>query len=178
MENSCAILSQNPMRFHWGFDEDDPNCHILKFQLLRQITLLHCSGISTFYVACDCGAGLYAAEIINLLRAQGLPIKLICIVPHENQATKWAPYLRDRYFSMIEQCDQMELLAYSGHANPQLAAYREIISRAAFVLAVFDTGSAPDSSIAFAVQFAQLSRKTILYIHPDTFALTGELFTL
>ncbi len=29
----CAVLGQHPMRFPWGFDEDDPGCQDLKLAL-------------------------------------------------------------------------------------------------------------------------------------------------
>lgn len=29
----CAIIGQNPMRFPWGFDEEDDRCQKLKIEL-------------------------------------------------------------------------------------------------------------------------------------------------
>ena len=99
----CAIIGQNPMRFPWGFDEEDDRCRKLKIELAQQIMALRQSGVSQFLVACDCGVGLYAAEIINGLRTTDRDLMLICYTPHEEQATKWAPYLRERYFTMLEK---------------------------------------------------------------------------
>ena len=65
----CAIIGQSPMRFPWGFDEGDDRCRKLKIELAQQIMVLRQSGVSQFLVACDCGVGLYAAEIVNGLRA-------------------------------------------------------------------------------------------------------------
>ena len=101
----CAIIGQHPMRFPWGFDEEDESCGKMKMELAQQIMVLRQNGVSQFLVACDCGVGLYAAEIVNGLRAttdHGL--MLICYTPHEEQATKWAPYLRERYFDMLTAC--------------------------------------------------------------------------
>ena len=99
----CAIIGQNPMRFPWGFDEEDDRCRKLKIELAQQIMALRQSGVSQFLVACDCGVGLYTAEIANGLRTSDHDLMLLCYIPHEEQTTKWAPYLRERYFTMLEK---------------------------------------------------------------------------
>lgn len=99
----CAVIGQNPMRFPWGFDEEDKFCSKMKTELAQQIMALRQRGVTQFLTACDCGVGLYAAEIVNGLReTTDQDLMLFCYIPHEEQATKWAPYLRERYFTMLE----------------------------------------------------------------------------
>ena len=143
------------MRFPWGFDEEDDRCRKLKIELAQQIMMLRQGGVSQFLVACDCGVGLYAAEIVNSLRMTDHDLMLICYTPHEEQATKWAPYLRERYFDMLINCTCMSAVCEVGAPDAQLRAYRQIIDLADVVLAVYDrdtspTGSAEDSALAYA----------------------------
>ena len=165
----CAIIGQNPMRLPWGFDEEDDRCRKLKIELAQQIMALRQSGVSQFLVACDCGVGLYAAEIVNGLRATtDHDLMLICYTPHEEQATKWAPYLRERYFTMLEQCTYISVVCEVGTPDAQLRAYRQIIDLADVVLAVYDrdtppTGSAEDSALAYAMDAAH---KPVLALGP------------
>lgn len=164
----CAIIGQNPMRFPWGFDEEDDRCRKLKIELAQQIMALRQSGVSQFLVACDCGVGLYAAEIINGLRTTDHDLMLICCTPHEEQSTKWAPYLRERYFDMLINCTCMSAVCEVGAPDAQLHAYRQIIDLADVVLAVYDkdtspTGGAEDSALAYAMDVA---RKPVLALAP------------
>ena len=164
----CAVIGQNPMRFPWGFDEEDKFCSKMKMELAQQIMALRQSGVSQFLVACDCGVGLYAAEIVNGLRMSDHDLMLICYTPHEEQATKWAPYLRERYFTMLEQCTCISVVCEVGTPDVQLHAYRQIIDLADMVLAVYDkdtppTGSAEDSALAYAMDVA---RKPVLALAP------------
>ena len=164
----CAIIGQYPMRFPWGFDEEDDRCRKLKIELAQQIMALRQSGVSQFLTACDCGVGLYAAEIINGLRTTDQDLILLCYTPHEEQATKWAPYLRERYFTMLEQCTYISVVCEVGTPDAQLRAYRQIIDLADVVLAVYDrdtppTGSAEDSALAYAVDAAH---KPVLALGP------------
>lgn len=102
----CAVIGQAPMRFPWGFDEEDSGCRKMKIELAQQVMALRQRGVTQFLTACDCGVGLYAAEIVNGLRETAdQDLMLFCYTPHEEQATKWAPYLRERYFTTVAMED-------------------------------------------------------------------------
>ena len=165
----CAIIGQNPMRFPWGFDEEDKFWSKMKTELAQQIMVLRQSGVSQFLTACDCGVGLYAAEIINGLRATtDHDLMLICYTPHEEQATKWAPYLRERYFTMLEKCTLISAVCEVGAPDAQLRAYKKIIDLADVVLGVYDLESpavsdAEDRALAYAVDTAH---KAVLVLDP------------
>ena len=164
----CAIIGQHPMQFPWGFDEEDESCTKMKMELAQQIMVLRQSGVSQFLVACDCGVGLYAGEIINGLRTTDRNLMLICYIPHEEQATKWAPYLRERYFDMLINCTCMSVVCEVGAPDAKLQAFRKIIDLVDVVLAVYDrdtspTGSAEDSALAYAVDIAH---KPVLVLDP------------
>lgn len=156
----CAVIGQNPMRFPWGFDEEDDRCRKLKIELAQQIMALRQNGVSQFLTACDCGVGLYAAELVNGLReTTDQDLMLFCYTPHEEQATKWAPYLRERYFTMLEKCTLISAVCEVGAPDAQLHAYKKIIDLADVMLAVYDrdtppTGSAEDRALAYAVDTA------------------------
>ena len=156
------------MRYPWGFDEEDSGCRKLKIELAQQIMVLHQCGVSQFLTACDCGVGLYAGEIINGLRTTDRDLMLICYIPHEEQATKWAPYLRERYFAMLEKCTLISAVCEVGAPDAQFQAYKKIIDLADVVLAVYDkdtspTGGAEDSALAYAMDVA---RKPVLALAP------------
>ncbi len=85
---------------------------------------------------------------------------LFCYIPHEEQATKWAPYLRERYFTMLEKCTHISVVCPVGTPDAQLQAYRKIIGLADVVLYVHDADmSATDSGGKQSLCF--LLRRTI-----------------
>ena len=164
----CAIIGQHPMSFPWGFDEEDESCGKMKMELAQQIMALRQSGVSQFLTACDCGVGLYAAEIVNGLWATtDHDLMLICYTPHEEQATKWAPYLWERYFDMLTACTYLSVVCEAGAPGAQLQAYKKIIDLADMVLAVYDrdipaTSSAEDRALAY----AEGQHKSLVLLHP------------
>ena len=169
-------MGQHPMRFPWGFDEEDDRCQKLKMELAQQIMVLRQRGVSQFLTACDCGVGLYAGEIINGLRTTDRDLMLICYTPHEEQATKWAPYLRERYFTMLEKCTLISAVCEVGAPDAQLHAYKKIIDLADVVLGVYDLGSpamgdAEDRTLAYAVDTAHKPVLVSDPIKPTTFQI-------
>ena len=163
----CAVMGQHPLRFPWGFDEEDDRCRKLKMELAQQIMVLRQSGVSQFLVACDCGVGLYAAEIVNGLRMTDRDLMLLCYTPHEEQATKWAPYLRERYFTMLENSTHISAVCPVDIPDAQLQAYKKIIDLADVMLAVYDgdtpaTGNAEDRVLAY----AESLEKPLVLLHP------------
>ena len=151
----CAILGQPPMRFPWGFDEEDSGCQELKLSLAQRIMELRQQGLTRFAVVADCGVGLYAGECINALRQHDYDLMLFVVTPHEEQSTKWAPYLRERYFKLLEDCTLME--AAKLHKTPECEydAYRKIINYADMVLAVYDPALATGDAVDWAMEYAK-----------------------
>lgn len=162
----CAVMGQHPMRFPWGFDEEDDRCRKLKIELAQQIMALRQSGVSQFLVACDCGVGLYAAEIVNGLRMTDRDLMLLCYTPHEEQATKWAPYLRERYFDMLAACTYLSAVCEVGAPDAQLQAYRQIIDLADVLLCVSDTDAPASSGAEDAALTYALAQKPLVLLHP------------
>ena len=164
---TCAVLGQHPMRFPWGFDEDDPGCQELKLALAQKIMELRQRGVMRFAVVADCGVGLYAGECVNALRQHDPDLMLFVVTPHEEQATKWTPDLRNRYFKLLEDCSIME--AASLHKTPtcEYDAYRKIIDYADTVLAVYDPTTARSDAVDRAMEYVRQRGLPVMHAVPD-----------
>ena len=155
------------MRFPWGFDEEDSRCCRMKLEMAQRILELSQCGMTEFQVACDPGVGLYAAEIVNALRENSLAVRLACILPHEEQATKWTPQLRERYFNMLANAE-LDCINFHEQPNAQLLAYQRIIRQSTVVLAVYDPDLADGSAEDKAVSYAFALGRPVMLIHPET----------
>lgn len=169
----CAIFGQNTICFKWGFDEDDKYCIAMKQELLQKIMELRQQDVTQFYTACDHGIGLYAAEQINVLMERDRDMKLFCTAPHEEQSTKWAPYLRERYFKMLENCTRTEYAVPFPQTGAQLLAYKRIIDLADMMLTVFDaealpTGRTEDHALFYAIN----QHKPVFNLDPYALTMT------
>ena len=159
---SCAILGHSPMRFAWGFDEEAGACRDMKLELAQQIMVLRQQGVTHFSVA----------ELINVLRDNDPELMLFCVTPYEEQATKWTPELRERYFDMLVKCSHMTAVYTHKQPDAQLKAYRTIIRQSDMVLAVYDPASARGDDTDKAISYARELHRPMLMIHPDTLKTT------
>lgn len=175
MIHRCAVIGQHPLRFPRGFDEEDTQCRSMKLELAQRIMELRQCGITEFQVACDHGVGLYAAEIVNTLRENDQALRLICVLPHEGQATKWTPQLRDRYFAMLASCTDIDCISPYEQSDAQFSAYKRIVERSDMVLAVHDLSANADRAEDRALRYAlEELKKPVLVLHPQK--LTVQVF--
>lgn len=169
MENyRCAIIGQHPMRFPWGFDEEDTQCRRMKLELAQCIMELRQCGVTEFQVACDPGVGLYAGEIVNITKQNDEAMRLVCVTPFEEQATKWTPQLRERYFNMLAGCTELDCIDFHKQPDAQLLAYQRIIKQSGVVLAVYAPDLADGSAEDKAVSYALALGRPVMLIHPET----------
>ena len=171
MTKSCAIIGCSPMCFPWGFDEEDESYAALKLILINQITRLRGEGCTRFTVSMDCGVGLYAAEILQGLKESDDALETICYVPYEEQATKWTPELRDRYFNALAACTEVVNVAYEKTVGCEFKAYLEAINEADTVIAVCDPDDPRCEREAAAVAVAKMLDRQVFTVDPKAIHL-------
>ena len=159
------------MCFPWGFDEEDEGCAALKLILINQITKLRGEGCTRFAVSMDCGVGLYAAEILHGLKEQDDALETICYVPYEEQATKWTPELRDRYFNALAASTEVVNVAYEKTVGYEFKAYLEAMKEADTLIAVFNPDDPRCEREAAAAAVAEMLHKQVLTLDPKAIRL-------
>ena len=154
------------MCFPWGFDEEDEVCAALKLIMMNRITRLRSEGCTRFNISMDCGAGLYATEILHGLKGSDEELETICYVPYEEQATKWTPELRDRYFNALAASTVVVNVAFEKTVGCEFKAYLEAINEANTVIAVYDPDDPCCEREAAAVAVAKMLDRQVFTVDP------------
>ena len=162
----CAIIGSRPDSFPWGLDEDDERCEELKRQLLSKITNAINNGMKNFAVAMDSGSGLYAAEVINAWRRSDDSICLTCIIPWEEQSTKWTPQLRARFFAAQEKCSDVQLVSNAYTGDCEITALLNAVDMADTVIVV---SSGDDMLIPVAIRYMVRTNKKYVVVQPEEY---------
>ena len=171
MTKTCAIIGCSPLCFPWGFDEEDEGCAALKLILINQISKLRGEGCTRFTVSMDCGVGLYAAEILQGLKGSEEELETICYVPYEEQATKWTPELRDRYFNALAACTEIVNVAYEKTVDCEFKAHLAAINEADTLIAVYDPDDPRCEREAAAVAVAKMLDRQVFTVDPKAIHL-------
>ena len=133
---------------------------------VNQISKLRGEGCTRFAVSMDCGVGLYAAETLHGLKEQDDALKTICFVPYEEQATKWTPELRDRYFNALAACTEVVNVAYEKTVGCEFKAYLEAIKDADTLIAVYDPDDPLCERETAAVAVAEMLNRQVIIVDP------------
>jgi uncharacterized phage-like protein YoqJ len=103
----CAFIGQDQSCFTFGFDEENQKCADLKLAMLNEISQLIEDGVTEFLSGMALGVDIWGAEIVLTLRNQGKPVRLVCVLPSEEQANRWSVSERNRYFTILEKMNIM-----------------------------------------------------------------------
>ena len=172
MTKTCAIIGCSPMCFPWGFDEEDKGCAALKLILINQISKLRGEGCTRFAVSMDCGVGLYAAEILQGLKESDGNLEIVSYVPYEEQATKWTPELRDRYFNALAECTEVVNVGFEKTVGCEFKAHLEAMKEADTVIAVYDPDDPLCERETAAAAVAEVLNKRVLVLDPKAIRLS------
>lgn len=171
MAKTCAIIGCSPTCFPRGFDEEAAGCAALKLILINQISKLREDNCSRFAVSMDCGVGLYASEILHGLKESDDALETNCYVPYEEQATKWTPELRDRYFNALAASTEVVNVTYEKTVGCEFKAHLEAIKDADAVIAVYDPDNPRCEREAAAMAVAEMLSKQIFMLDSKSLRL-------
>ncbi len=112
MENSdnkilCSIIGENPSESLFGYDEEYPLCAKMKYKLVNAIQGVISSGCKCFCTTLEEGAAMWGAEACEAIKCLGGDIEMRVAPISEEQANRWHPERRERYYRLIEGADKV-----------------------------------------------------------------------
>ena len=163
---SCAITGHRPKSFPWKYDENAPDCMLLKEVLTAQITALADSGVTGWLSGMAQGVDLWCAQIVLDLRKKNPALKLCCLLPHEGQADKWSDSARERYFSILQQADSVDYVSRQYYDGCMIDRNHRLVESAGLLLAVFN--GVRRSGTGATINYARRLGREIIVIDPIT----------
>lgn len=94
--------------------------------------------VSCFYIGMEPGVCQWAAEVILKLKKDYPSIKLHCVLSCETLANDWTEPQRDRFYTVMEHCDEEWTLQGAYTADCERKRVQYIIRRSDVVLAVWN----------------------------------------
>lgn len=174
----CSITGQAQNRFPFGFDEEDYRCINLKIKILQQIGILYDQyDARTFISDCSLGVSMWSAEIVAGLMPLHPDIELFCIMPYEEQATKWPNEYRNRFFDLHENCTETVLINTAFTTTCLLECSEYLISECDMLLAVCDNSDF-GNVIRRINRYATQKNLSVININPVTLAVNPTIFAV
>ena len=160
----CAFTGHRPKSFPWKYNEDAPDCVLLKEVLAAQISALAERGVTDWLSGMAQGVDLWCAQIVLDLKKENPAMKLHCILPCEGQEVKWPMAEQERYSSFMRRADEVVYVNRAYHPDCMLERNRYMVDRASVLLAVYN--GAYRSGTGMTVRYAQKLGREIIIINP------------
>ncbi len=164
IERCCAFTGHRPRKFPWGYNEADGRCVTLKETLAKEIAKLVDAGYTDFLSGMAEGTDAWAALAVLALKKENPALRLHCILPCEGQADEWSASARERYFSILEQADEVVYVSREYHDGCMLKRNRYLVDHAACLLAVYN--GEWRGGTAMTVRYAQKLGREITILNP------------
>lgn len=173
---SCAIVSHRPTRFKWKYKEKNNGCKRLKKRLEDQITALYKRGIRRFLTGGTLGVDMWSSEILLRLKKQPeySDIELVIALPYTGHDTYWDERSKARMAFLLKYCVESVTVASSSGPESYHKKDRYLVDHADCLLAVYDNAGTIQSSVGYAVRYAEKKRIPVILIHPDTLAISSQ----
>ena len=142
----CTILSDgSELTGAWQNEEEQPTLTV-RTRLFTLLQTLLAQGYEEFWLNCEYGVPLWAAEFLLRLR-DGNPISVRITIPFEEQSTHWSEEIRDRYFAVHEQADSAVLIGTHFTEDSYAAAGQYKLDRSDALVICGADGSLPDAAV-------------------------------
>lgn len=135
---SCCFTGHRPEKLPWGKEESDPHCICLKERLAQALEEAYRDGYRHFICGMARGADFYFCEAVLALRKRHPEVRLEAAIPCEEQAARWSDGERERYFSLVEQCDVETMVQPHYDRGCMLRRDRYMVDHAERIIAVYD----------------------------------------
>lgn len=109
---TCCFSGYRPEKFPFAADNISIPLHTLQTALNQAVRAAAHDGYRLFVTGMSRGFDLWAAETVLQLREE-LPVKLLCAVPFDGQADRWAPAWKALHTKVLLQADLVHSLAQS-----------------------------------------------------------------
>ena len=151
LTDTCCFTGHRPKSFPWKYNERDLRCVLLKFRLKREIVrAIKQDGIRHFLTGMALGTDTWAAEIVLALKNRQ-SVTLECVLPCEDQDARWPSESRQRYRSILKQCDKITVLQERYTPDCFDRRNRYLVDHSGLVIAVWNgLPSGTGSTVAYA----------------------------
>jgi len=161
-ENALCFSGPRSERLH----KSKENLENLKLKIEEEIDRTIKNGTYTFYFGACYGFDLLCAEIV-LMRKQVIHIleprviKLIAVVPYEEQPKNWNEVNRELYFTTLAQCDEVIILNAKYHQGCFHRRDRYMVDNSSKMICYFD-GS---KGTPYTVKYAEKNKVQIINLY-------------
>lgn len=162
---TCCFAGYRPHRYDFSLLGNDPQYLKLVNNITETTKKSYSEGYRNFIFGGAMGFDLLSAEIVINLRDQLPELKVICMLPFENQAKRFSKPWLDKYRFVLENCDRITYTSAEYTVNCCSERSEKMLNSSSRLITYFD---GKDGGTARSVALAQYSKMDIVNLCEET----------
>lgn len=130
-KHRCCFTGHRPEKLH------QPEW-LIKMALEKEICFAIDDGFTVFISGMSRGVDIWASEIVLKLRSKGLPLRLICAIPHPDFEKRWDDQWQMRYKGVLESADLVRTISPAYRRGVYQIRNEWLVDHSSRVIAVFN----------------------------------------
>ena len=141
---------------------------------MDQAMILYNRGVRRFYIGGARGVDIFAGETIAALKklSEYQGIELVCAIPFDGHDKKWNQEDCDRLAKLLISCDDIKIISVTHDLHTYKKRNYFMVDHSQILIAVYDDNSKHRSGTGQTVNYAKKQNREIIFIHPDTAAVS------
>lgn len=165
-DNSCCFTGHRPKYYHFGTDENHPDCIALKSRVREKCEyLITEKSVSHFISGGALGLDTWAMETVLDLKKTYSHITLECALPYAGMVERFTLRDQERYNRIAPQLDSITVLNREYHKSCMQQRNEYMVDHSQYVIAVWMGGK---SGTANTVNYARKRGREVYRLHPDS----------
>ena len=162
---TLAFTGLRPHKLPWGFNEHDPRCLSLKIVLHDRLAgLIEEENVGHLISGMAMGIDLICAEITLNLKEKYPNITLESAIPFKEQAMLWPKKYLDRYRSVLDKCDNINIISEAYSDDVYENRNRYMVDKCDLLLAVWN---GKPGGTGNTITYARKKNKRTIIIDPS-----------
>ncbi len=160
----CCFSGYRPSKFPFKLESGCVDYDVFLKRLNTTVAALIEDDCKVFYTGMAMGFDIIAAETVKNFKAQNKDIKLIAVIPFENQETSFSADWKLRYNRVLECCDEVMVLSKNYYNGAYQNRNKFMVDNSDYIVTWYD-GMAGGTRNT--LSYAARKRRYIVNINTD-----------
>ena len=138
LQSTCCFTGHRESKLPWRDDERDPRCVRLCRRIYDAVEAVYADGVRHYICGMANGCDLYFLEAVLRFRESHPDITVEAAIPYAGQAEHWRAPLRERYRSLLSQCDYETVVQQTYSGGCMMRRNRYMVDHSRVLIAAYN----------------------------------------
>lgn len=162
----CCFSGYRPSKFPFKLRDFDPDFQVMLRNLTTTVSSLIDDDCRVFYTGMASGFDIIAAEVVLGFRKSNPEIRLVAVVPFEEQEKSYSNEWKLRYDEVLSACDEVMVLSKEYHNGCYQNRNKYMVDNSDYIVTWYD---GKQGGTRNTLSYAQKKKRYIVNVNTEYF---------